>query len=115
MAERQIKKHAKYLRTNQTECEQKLWKHLRAKRFENRKFYRQFVIGPYIVDFIQRQAKVIIELDGGQHNENKQYDDDRTQYLEKLGYQVIRYWNNDVIENIEGVLSDISDALASKE
>ena len=115
MTERQIKKHAKFLRTNQTDCEQKLWSYLRARRFENRKFYRQFVIGPYIVDFVQRQCKVIIELDGGQHIENKRHDDIRTRYLEKLGYQIIRYWNNEVIENFDGVLSDISNTLSNRE
>ena len=73
------------------------------------KFKRQYPIGNYIVDFVCIEKKLIIEIDGGQHNEkdNIKYDNIRTQYLESAGYKVIRFWNNDVFENIEGVLSEI--------
>jgi len=110
-----LKDRAKKLRSNQTDAEKKLWYRLRANRFENRKFYRQFVIEPYIVDFVQRDLKLVIELDGGQHSESKEKDDRRTEYLEKQGYQIVRFWNNELIENFDGVLSALSLALSQRE
>ena len=110
-----LKQRAKKLRSEQTDVEKKLWYQLRANRFENKKFYRQFIIEPYIVDFVQRDLKVVIELDGGQHQDSKTYDDKRTKYLESKGYKVIRFWNNEVIENFNGVLSSLSLALSLRE
>ena len=107
MDEKYIK--ARELRKNMTKQEKKLWYYLR-KRFLNRsRFRRQYPIGNYIVDFISREKKLIIEIDGGQHNEpeNICYDKSRTEFLNNLGYKVIRFWNNDIDTNIETVLNEI--------
>jgi very-short-patch-repair endonuclease len=95
------------LRKNQTDVEQILWKQLRNRRFYNYKFRRQFPIEPYIVDFACLELKLIIELDGGQHANSINYDGQRSLFLEKRGFKVIRFWNNDVIENSVGVLEAI--------
>ena len=97
------------LRREQTPWEDKLWYYLREKRFYGLRFRRQFVIGHYIVDFCCFTKKLIIELDGGQHEEetNRQNDAERTAVLEAQGFRVIRFWNNEVDENIEGVLENI--------
>ena len=96
---------AKKLRNNATSQEQKLWELLRKKNFNGLKFTRQYPIGKYIVDFACRRRKIIIEIDGGQHNENEniQYDNERTKYLENLGYKIIRFWNNEIDSNLDGV------------
>ncbi len=96
---------AKNMRSNMTKEEVKLWNILRAKRFYNYKFKRQVPIGNYIVDFLCKEKNLIVEIDGGQHNEtlNKIKDIKRTNYLESKGYKVIRFWNSEVWDNIEGV------------
>jgi very-short-patch-repair endonuclease len=101
------------LRKNQTPWEHKLWFYLRGKRFEGFRFRRQFVIGYYIVDFCCFDKKLVIELDGGQHNEeqNKLSDTERTEFLQSQGFKVIRFWNNEVDENIEAVLMTILENL----
>ena len=100
---------ARILRKNMTKQERILWTFLRKKNINNLKFRRQYPIGNYIVDFICNEKKLIIEIDGGQHNENKNitYDQERTKYLESKGYKVIRFWNNDIDNNIEEVYLDI--------
>ena len=100
---------AKELRKNQTPQEEKMWQLLRNRRYKNLCFNRQRPIGNYIVDFVCREKKLIIELDGGQHNQDKNIacDEERTQYLESLGYTVLRIWNNDIDSNIEGVFLEI--------
>ena len=100
---------ARTLRKNQTPAEGLVWQQLRAKRFEGIKFRRQQPIGQYIVDFVSYEKKLVIEIDGGQHNEEKgiQYDIERTTYLECLGYKVLRFWNNEVVENLDGVFEKI--------
>ncbi len=105
---------AKKLRKNSTPQEQKLWSLLKTKQYKNLKFKRQQPIGRYIVDFVCREKWLIIELDGGQHNEDKNiaYDEERTQYLESLGFRVIRFWNNDIDDNIEGVF-DVIDKITN--
>ena len=97
---------ARNLRKNATIQERRLWNLLKNRQFHNLKFKRQQPIGDYIVDFICKVAKIIIEIDGGQHNEpeNIEYDKTRTEYLNTLGYKVIRFWNNEIYENIEGVV-----------
>ena len=97
---------ARNLRKNSTIQERRLWNLLKNRQFYNLKFKRQQPIGEYIVDFICKEAKIIIEIDGGQHNEpeNIDYDNARTEFLNSLGYKVIRFWNNEIYENIEGVL-----------
>src|SRR6266566_8339976 len=103
---------ARKLRKDQTEVEKILWHKLRNRQLENIKFRRQYSIGPYIVDFVATETKVIIELDGGQHNEesNRIKDEERTHYLEKNGYKLIRFWDNEVMENLDEVLESISKA-----
>ena len=97
------------MRSNMTPAETKMWRILRGKRFQNLKFKRQVLIGNYIVDFLCEDKKIIIEIDGGQHNEelNIQSDKNRTRYLENNGYKVLRFWNNEVMKNIDGVMEVI--------
>jgi very-short-patch-repair endonuclease len=100
---------AKQLRTNQTPWEEKVWYYLRAGRFYRLKFKRQVVFDKYVVDFCCNAKKLIIELDGGQHKEDQNilYDQKRDLYLKQQGYEVLRFNNNDVDTNIEGVLEII--------
>ena len=100
---------AKQLRQNQTPQEQKLWNIIRNHKFHNLKFKRQQPIGEYIVDFLCKDIKLIIEIDGGQHNtpENILADDKRTQFLQSKGYSVIRFWNNEIDNNLEGVYLEL--------
>ncbi len=107
--EQQLKERRKGLRRGQTEAEKLLWGRLRSKQICGLKFHRQFSVGPYILDFFCPQIKLAIELDGGQHAEegNKEYDAIRTDYLKGIGIEVLRFWNNEVIKNINGVLSKI--------
>ena len=97
--------YAKTMRSNMTKEEVKLWNILRSKKFHNFKFRRQHLIGNYIVDFVCLKQKLIIELDGGQHNQSADisYDANRTSYLKSKGFRVIRFWNNEVWNDIEGV------------
>jgi very-short-patch-repair endonuclease len=105
--------HARTLRKTQTPHEAKLWYYLRSKRFQSFKFRRQFPIGKYIVDICCVKAKLIIELDGGQHNEEHalKYDEDRDRYLQRQGYRILRIWNNEMDNNLEGVLERIYQVL----
>ena len=100
---------AKSMRTNATDAETLMWQLFRAKRFMNLKFRRQHVIKPYIVDFYCHEIGLVIELDGSQHNteDGKEYDAERTQFLEALGLKVLRYWNSDVLGKTEAVLEDL--------
>ncbi len=104
---------ARQLRREQTDVERKLWYALRDRRFCNYKFRRQQPIGPYVVDFVCFEAKLIVELDGGQHGGDVEqaYDHARTTRLEADGFRVIRFWNNELIESFDGVLDAIERAL----
>lgn len=108
---KRLRQYAKALRSNMTEAESALWYHLRARRFCNIKFYRQKIIGNYIADFISLNPRVIIELDGSQHAEQMEYDRIRTEFLEKQNFTVIRFWNDEILRNIEMVLDVIFDVL----
>jgi very-short-patch-repair endonuclease len=99
------------LRNNATDAERKLWRHLRNRQLCRTRFNRQVPIGPFICDFVARTAKLIIELDGGQHAIRTAEDNRRTRFLNIHGYRVLRFWNNDVLENVEGVLAAIEAAL----
>jgi very-short-patch-repair endonuclease len=99
--------NAKTLRRNLTDAEQKLWHHLRAHRFMGRKFKRQKPIGRYVVDFVSLEEKLIIELDGGQHAENHEYDHERDEWLRAQGYTVLRFWNCESMNETESVLERI--------
>ena len=101
---------ARALRRDATEAEKKLWQHLRQPPFKERHFRRQATIGPYFADFASHQVRVVIELDGGQHSSSTS-DEVRTRYLEANGYRVLRFWNNDVFENMSGVLATIDAAV----
>ncbi len=98
------------LRKELTPAERKLWARLRNDQL-GVNFRRQHAIGQYIADFCSLKSKLIIELDGSQHLEQKEYDQERTKYLEEQGYKVIRFWNNDVTNNIESVILAIMHAL----
>ena len=102
-----MKHLARALRKSQTVAERRLWQRLRNRQLEDCKFRRQQVIGPFIVDLHCLEPKLIIEVDGGQHADQAENDAQRTQYLEGLGYRVIRLWNSDVLGNTEGVLESI--------
>jgi very-short-patch-repair endonuclease len=95
--------HAIELRKESTPAERKLWAVIRNDQL-GVNFRRQHAVGNYIPDFVCVQKKLIIELDGSQHLEQQEYDQERTNFLESLGYKVIRFWNNDVTNNIDGVI-----------
>ena len=109
MPKKKLTPVARNVRRRSTDAENRLWYHLRARRFENAKFVRQFPIGSFVADFACRDLHLAIELDGGQHT--PQADAPRTQVIEAFGYRVIRFWNNDVLENTQGVLEVIRQEL----
>jgi len=98
---------AKALRKNLTDAERTLWQRLRNKQLQNLKFRRQQQIGPYIVDFVTFEKKFDIEVDGGQHAVKKDKDQERDRWFQEQGFEVVRYWNNHILENIESVMEDI--------
>ena len=102
---------ARQLRKNPTDAERKLWKHLRLKQLEGHRFRRQVPIGPYYADFLCLERRLIVEVDGGQHAEREIEDSRRTAWLESQGFRVIRCWNNEVLQNIEGVVEAVLAAL----
>jgi very-short-patch-repair endonuclease len=103
---------ARALRKNPTEAERALWKHLRMRQLEGHKFRRQQLLGAYIVDLVCLERKLIIEVDGGQHGEQVVSDAERTAWLEARGFRVLRFWNHDVLRNIEVVKEVIRGALS---
>ena len=96
------KANARHLRKNLTDAEQKLWRRIRGRQMAGCKFRRQMPIGKYIVDFVCLEKRLIIELDGGQHALQIEYDVQRTEWLKSQGFKVMRFWNNDV-RNIDAV------------
>ena len=102
---------ARELRKILTEAERGLWKHLRYQQLNGSKFRRQAPIGPYIVDFVCFEQSLVIEIDGGQHSEQDAYDSERSSWLEAEGFQVLRFWNNQVLEEVEAVKEAILEAL----
>ncbi len=102
-----LKHRARHLRKNMTDAELKLWSYLCCRQLYGYKFRRQSVINHYIVDFICIELKLIIEVDGSQHVDNKKYDQRRTSVLNQQGYIVLRYWNNEVISETLSVIDDI--------
>ncbi len=91
-----------------TEAETRLWQMLRSRQTEGYRFHRQVPIGTYIADFVCHAARLIIEIDGGQHDPSSEVEARRTRFLESEGYRVFRFWNNDVLNNPEGVRSIIA-------
>jgi very-short-patch-repair endonuclease len=102
---------ARELRKNMTEAERALWRHLRLRQFDGYKFRRQQPIGRYIVDFVCFEKKLIIEVDGGQHAEQLAYDIDRRAWLEKEGFRILRFWDNQVLKEVESVKEAIVSTL----
>ena len=106
-------KYARSLRTNQTEAERLLWAKLRAGRFNGLKFRRQVSFSAnYIADFVHPKSKLIIELDGSQHVDQRKYDEARSRFFEAQGYRVIRFWNSDVFNEMDGVMAAIFSAVS---
>ncbi|MCX7513007.1 endonuclease domain-containing protein [Frateuria hangzhouensis] len=104
---------ARGLRLGMTDAEQALWYRLRNRQLDGCKFRRQHEIDRYVVDFACTERMLVVELDGGQHQEQQDYDNARTRYLQAKGYRVLRFWNNDVLTNIESVLEVMMEVLAS--
>ena len=111
MRQGQKRDFARQLRGTMTDAEQRIWYHLRGSRLLGAKFRRQFPIGPYIADFACLASRLIVEVDGGQHNESL-HDARRDQFLRERGFTVLRFWNNDVLADTDAVLAAICDALA---
>ena len=103
------------LRLGATEAERKLWQHLKSRQVAGVRFNRQFPIGQYICDFVSRSRRLVIEIDGGQHGrpDGQVYDERRTEFLRAQGYTVIRFWNAEVLDNVEGVIRRIELVLAN--
>jgi very-short-patch-repair endonuclease len=106
-------RRARSLRAEMTDVERLLWQALRYKQVNGNRFRRQHPIGRYIVDFACIEQKLVIELDGGQHQEQVAYDEQRTASLQAQGWQVLRFWNNDILNNLEGVLTRIAENLTA--
>ena len=102
-----MKFRARTLRQNPTDPERLLWRHLRARGLGGYKFRRQHVIGRYIVEFVCVSAKLVVELNGGQHADRAAYDERRTRFIESHGYRVVRFWNNDALRDVDSVLEVI--------
>lgn len=105
---------SRQLRSNATEAEKRLWHYLRSRQIRGTRFNRQFPIGQFICDFVCREHRLVIELDGGQHGAAGEYDQRRTRFLAAQGYRVIRFWNSDVLDNIEGVVMRIGEELDNR-
>lgn len=101
---------ARALRNNATDAERALWHAISARKVSGVRFNRQVPISPFICDFVARSINLVIEVDGGQHND--EVDAERTRYIEAQGFRVIRFWNNDVLGNIEGVVKEIIRVIA---
>jgi len=102
---------ARSLRTGMTDVERLLWQAIRSKQINGHRFRRQHPIGPYIADFACNEQKLVIELDGCQHQDQRVQDERRSAFLRAQGWQVLRFWNNDILINLDGVLSTIAERL----
>lgn len=104
-----LKNRRQTLRKNPTDCERIIWSKIRDRQCNGHRFFRQYSVGPYILDFYCPRLRLSIELDGGQHSENNQktYDKERTAYLLGNDIKELRFWNNEVLENLEGVYEKI--------
>ena len=108
---RQISPHTAELRRNRTDAEDRFWQAVRNRQIDGFKFKFQATIEPFVVDFLCIETKLIVEIDGGQHSDA--VDARRTRFLEGEGYRLLRFWNNDVLQNLEGVIEVVSAALAA--
>jgi very-short-patch-repair endonuclease len=105
-----LQQRAKWMRTNPTDAERKLWSMVRARRLADFKFKRQQILFPYIVDFVCFEHRLIVEADGGQHSDNRS-DEQRDSFLRSEDFRVLRFWNNDVLANASGVYDAICQEL----
>src|SRR5262245_58157933 len=112
-ARRERRDFARRLRRNSTDAERRLWQRLRRRGLGGYRFRRQRPVGPYFADFVCLERALIIELDGGQHAESVEHDAERTRFLAERGFTVLRFWDNEVLLNTEGVLEAILLALAT--
>jgi very-short-patch-repair endonuclease len=103
----ELRERARYMRINATDAENCMWFQLRNRQLCGVKFSRQFMINPYIVDFICREKMLIIKIDGGQHLSQVEYDNERTKFLNAQGYKVLRFWNDEVLKDLDIVLDVI--------
>ena len=110
-----LKNNSRLLRKSMTDAERRLWQAIRLRQVDGFKFRRQCPIGRYIVDFACPERKLIIELDGGQHAEQESYDCDRTIWLMSQGFRVMRFWNNEVLTNLNGVKEAIYNAISGND
>jgi very-short-patch-repair endonuclease len=99
-----LTRFAREFRRNHTDTERFLWHYLRNRHLMNLKFRRQEPIGNFIADFLCYEKKLIIEVDGGQHSFEQEYDRKRAEWIEKQGFEILRFWDNEVLENMEGVI-----------
>ena len=104
---------ARELRREMTLAERKLWQVLKERRLAGHRFRRQHPLGPYISDFACLEVGIVIEVDGGQHQDNEE-DRRRDRYMHNIGFKVLRFWNNDVLQNLQGVCAVIAQALAER-
>ena len=107
----QTRKRARQLRRDGTDAERLFWSKVRDRQLHNAKFRRQHPIGPYVADFVCLRHRLVIELDGGQHNSDPTKEAERTRFIEAEGFRVLRFWNNEALENLDGVLEAIALAL----
>ena len=110
-----LQEYAREMRHEATDAEHWLWQQLRDRRLLGVKFRRQVPIGHYIVDFVCKERRLVVEIDGSQHHEEQGYDEHRTAFLEQQGYRVVRYWNNEVLAQGEAVLEDLIRVLEGAE
>ncbi|MCA0395433.1 MAG: endonuclease domain-containing protein [Proteobacteria bacterium] len=103
------------LRNHPTDAERRLWQHLRGRQLDGCKFRRQHPFGDYILDFVCLERKAVVEVDGSQHSDRIAHDAERTRFLHDRGFVILRFWNNEVFENIEGVLEVIMAMLVTRE
>ena len=105
---------ARILRRNQTDAEAALWRKLRGRGLDNYKFRRQVPLGSYVADFLCKEAMLIVEIDGGHHSAQVEYDQHRDAFLRAGGYEVVRFWNNEVLTNLNGVLESLTLTLSRR-
>jgi very-short-patch-repair endonuclease len=106
-------KNARQLRGTATEAELRLWSAIRRRQLDGLRFRRQVPLGRFVVDFVCYDVRLVVELDGGQHSDSQDDDAARTQWLESRGFRVVRFWNHEVFENLNGVLDVIGETAAS--
>lgn len=106
-------RRSRILRKNSTDAERVLWQRLRSRQLGGYRFRRQVPIGSYIADFVSLEAKLVIELDGGQHQEKRAYDERRDRFIKNLGYRILRFWDTQIFKEIDAVLETIMRELES--